>query len=427
MPILRNHPAGLQVLFFTEMWERFGFYIMMAIFTLYMDQDFLWDDARKGNVYGLFLGAVFFMPIIGGWIADTWLGHRNTIRVGAVIMTVGYVMLALSSVNRLALFYLALVLVAVGTGLFKANVSVLVGNLYEPGSQFKDAGYNIFYMGINLGAFLAPLAATLVHSLFNSYNISFGLAAVGMVLSMVIFEAGRQKYLYADTVHTSPRKAETTPEEAEASRREERQRLVSLGTLFAIVIFFWMAFYQNGFALTLFAQRSTVIYSYLQPETYQSFGAFFILLLTPFVVWIFGRLREKGKEPPNPVKIFVGMFTAGLSLIIMVGASLLGGDRDVNIMSPYWLISSYFVITIAEILVSPMGLSFVSKVAPARLRGLMMGCWFGATAIGSYSSGLLGRFYSDLEHHTYFLLLSILLLATSFLVLASLRILKRFA
>jgi POT family proton-dependent oligopeptide transporter len=427
MPILRNHPAGLQVLFFTEMWERFGFYIMMAIFTLYMDQDFLWDDATKGNVYGLFLGAVFFMPIIGGWIADTWLGHRNTIRVGAVIMTVGYVMLALSSVNRLALFYLALVLVAVGTGLFKANVSVLVGNLYEPGSQFKDAGYNIFYMGINLGAFLAPLAATLVHNLFNSYNISFGLAAVGMVLSMVIFEAGRQKYLYADTAHTSPRKAETTAEEAEASRREERQRLLSLGTLFAIVIFFWMAFYQNGFALTLFAQRSTVIYSYLQPETYQSFGAFFILLLTPFVVWIFGRLREKGKEPPNPVKIFVGMFTAGLSLIIMVGASLLGGDRDVNIMSPYWLISSYFMITIAEILVSPMGLSFVSKVAPSRLRGLMMGCWFGATAIGSYSSGLLGRFYSDLEHHTYFLLLSILLLATSFLVLASLRILKRFA
>ena len=425
--MLKNHPQGLKVLFFTEMWERFGFYIMMAVFTLYMDEDLAWDDARKGNIYGLFLGAVYFIPIAGGWIADKWLGHRNTIRLGAITMCVGYVALASSSIDRIALFYLALVLVATGTGFFKANISVLVGNLYEPGSPLKDVAYNIFYMGINLGAFMAPLAATVFHNVFNSYNLSFGAAAIGMVFAVVIFELGRKHHIHAD--NTLQRRQEHTSEGSRESmsKKEEKERVLTLGILFMIVIFFWMAFYQNGFALTLFAQRSTVKLDYLKPETYQSFGAGFILLLTPLIVLTFTALRKKGKEPSSPGKIFLGMLIAGCSIIIMIFASLAGGNKDANIVSPYWLISSYFVITVAEILVSPMGLSFVSKVAPPRIRGLMMGCWFGATAIGSYSSGLLGRFYSTLQHHEYFTLLSVLLFASSILVLLFLRKLKRFA
>ena len=424
--MLNNHPRGLRVLFFTEMWERFGFYIMLAVFTLYMDEDLHWDDAHKASVYGLFLGAVYFIPVAGGWIADRFLGHANTIRIGALIMVVGYVCLSLSSIDRVPLFYVALLLIASGTGLFKANISVIVGNLYEPGSPLKDTGYNIFYMGVNLGAFLAPLTATVIHTMLHSYRISFAAAAGGMVFAIIIFELWRELYIHADNRQVS-RPLEAAGEVAPPmSRSEERQRVVSLGILFAIVIFFWMAFYQNGFALTLFAQRATVRLDYLQPETYQSFGAGFILLLTPVIVSIFGLLRARGKEPSSPGKIFTGMFIAGLSLIIMVFASLAGGNADKNIVSPWWLISSYFVITIAEILVSPMGLSFVSKVAPPRIRGLMMGCWFGATAIGSYSSGLLGRFYGILEHHVYFICLGGLLLLSSLLVLVFMKRLKRF-
>jgi POT family proton-dependent oligopeptide transporter len=417
----------LRVLFFTEMWERFGFYIMMAILTLYMDEDFHWSDAHKGNVYGLFLAAVYFIPIIGGWIADKWFGQRKTIMLGASIMLVGYMALSLSSIDRVILFFLGLGLVATGTGFFKANMSVLVGNLYETKSPLKDTAYNIFYMGVNLGAFLAPLAATVFHNVFNSYNISFAAAAVGMIFAMTIFQLGRKTYLHVDTKSQSAQDNSPAVIGVPMDKQEERQRIVSLGILFMIAIFFWMAFYQNGFALTLFAQRSTVRLDYLRPETYQSFGAGFILLLTPVLVWIYGVLRKKGKEPSSAGKIFLGMFTAGLSLVIMVFASLAGGNLDENLVSPFWLISSYFVITIAEILVSPMGLSFVSKVAPARMRGLMMGCWFGATAVGSYSSGLLGGFYSTLQHHEYFIFLSIILFLSSVLVLLFIKKLNRFS
>jgi len=207
---------------------------------------------------------------------------------------------------------------------------------------------------------------------------------------------------------------------------DERGRIVTLIALFFIVMFFWVAFYQNGFALTLFAQRSTVVSGILKPETYQFFGPFFILLLTPLLLTLFGRLRAMGKEPSTAGKIFFGMLISSVSMLIMALASHLGGDRNVNIMSPLWLISSYFVVTVAEILVSPMGQSCVSHLAPARVRGLMMGCWFVATALGSYGSGLLGRSYSAFSHHDYFLILSALLFTASLLVLLVLRRLNRF-
>jgi proton-dependent oligopeptide transporter, POT family len=431
--MLKNHPRGLTVLFFTEMWERFGFYIMMAIFYLYMEKNLGWSDERKGTYYGAFLGMVYFIPILGGFLGDRVLGQRHTIRVGAVLMTFGYAALAFSSLERITLFYAGLVLVAVGTGLFKANISVLVGNLYEEGSKFKDAAFNIFYMGVNLGAALAPLAATLLHNRFNSYNLSFAAAAVGMAASMVIFQAGR-KYLVpahagnlsAEGVPPSERgrdaHATTTPSPA-----EDRQRIVSLLTLFAITIFFWVAFYQNGSSLTLFAERSTVKLNWLKPETYQFFNPFFILVLTPLLVIVFSRMRQQGLEPSSASKIFAGMVVMGLSVVIMVFAARAGGDRDENLMSPWWLISSYFAVTVSEILVSPMGLSFVSKVAPPRMRGLMMGCWFSATALGSYGAGLLGKYYGRFDHHDFFLIIAAMPFVSALLVLPFLKRLNRFS
>jgi POT family proton-dependent oligopeptide transporter len=421
----KHHPRGLTVLFFTEMWERFGFYTLMAIFVLYMDKEFGWDDELKADHYGIFLGLVYMFPILGGWMGDRILGRRQTVLTGAICMAIGYVGLTLSSLDRLPMFYGGLFLIAFGTGILKANMSVLLGNLYKPGDHLKDAGFNIYYMGVNLGAAIAPLAATAISILYGSYRLSFAAAGVGMLISITIFVLGRHTLATADLRHSEPASNPDNPSPA-GSPREDRQRIATLIILFAIVIFFWIAFYQNGFALTLFAQRATVQSELLRPETYQFFNPFFILLLTPLMLSLFARLRARGKEPSSATKIFWGMFLSGFSMIVMVFASLAGGNMDRNIMSPLWLIASYLVVTLAEILVSPMGQSFVSKVAPRKVQGLMMGLWFGATAVGSYGSGLLGRTYGLFAHHEYYLIIAGLLFMSSGLVFLFLKKLNRF-
>jgi proton-dependent oligopeptide transporter, POT family len=424
--MLRDHPRGLMVLFFTEMWERFGFYVLMAILYLYMGEKLGWDDKQKGFYYGIFLGAVYLIPVLGGFLGDRVLGQRDTIRLGAVLMAIGYVALTLSSRERIAFFFAGLGLVAAGTGLFKANISVLVGNLYEEGSKHKDAAFNIFYMGVNIGATLSPLAATFIHNQFNSYNISFAAAAGGMILSMIIFQAGK-RHLVPAHAGGSTGTSSVQEKDVKPFSSEDWQRVLSLAILFVIVIFFWVPFYQNGSSMTAFAERSTVKLDYLKPETYQFFNPFFIILLTPLLLAAFGKLRNKGKEPSSATKICAGLFILGLSVLVMVVASQRGGDRDENIMSPMWLISSYFLVTIAEILVSPMGLSFVSKVAPKRIRGLMMGFWFSATAAGSLSAGLMAGYYKELPHHNFFLLIAVMPFFASLLTLPFLKLLNRFS
>lgn len=424
--MLKNHPKGLMVLFFTEMWERFGFYIMMAVYVLYMDKTFGWDDSLKGDFYGLFLGLVYFIPILGGWIGDKLFGQINTMKIGAILMVFGYIGLALSSLNQLYFFYIGLFLVAFGTGIFKVNISVLVGNLYRDNPSLRDSGFNIYYMGVNVGATIAPIAATIIFNVFSNYNYSFWAASIGMVISLVVLQFGQQQLFNAD-IKKSKVNVESQIAKPDSREHEYWPRVFTLIGLFAIVTFFWIGFYQNGFALTLFAERSTIQSDILRPETYQFFNPFFILLLTPLLISFFARLRVKGKEPSTPVKILGGMLVMMFSMVVMVFASLNGGDLDQTIMSPAWLIGTYFIVTLAEILISPMGQSFVSKVAPAKIQGLMMGLWFGATALGSYGSGLLGKFYSDFLHHEYFLVLCGLLVFSAILVILFLKKLKRFS
>lgn len=423
--MLKDHPNGIMTMFTTEMWERFGFYIMMAILVLYMDSEFGWSDSVKGDHYGAFLGLVYFIPLLGGYLGDKIFGQINTVIAGAVAMFFGYVALALSSADQLVSFYLGLFLVAFGTGIFKVNMAVLVGNLYIDKVHLKDAGFNIFYMGVNVGATIAPLAATLLGYLFNDYRMSFWAAAVGMLICIVTFYMGKSKLLKADVKQSKNSEKEMVLEDV--SQSESRQRILALGMLFTIVIFFWMAFYQNGFALTLFAERSTTIYDFLRPETYQFFNPFFILVLTPLLLTYFSKLNKRGKEPSTPVKIFIGMMIMGLSMLIMVWASLEGGNSDSNNMFPGWLISTYLVVTLAEILISPMGQSYVSKVAPPKIQGLMMGGWFLATSIGAYGSGLIGKYYSDFLHHEYFLILTGILAFSAVLALLAMKYLKKFA
>ena len=432
--MLKKHPRALAFIFFTEMWERVGFYTLMAILVLYMDKVLGWSDARKGDFYGLFLALCYFVPLVGGWLGDKVFGRIRTVRAGAFLMALGYVGLGLSGPGRVVPFYLGLLLIGLGTGIFKVNMAVLVGNLYAGRPELKDAGYNIFYMGVNLGAMVAPLVATVNNAVFHSYNLSFWVAAAGMVFALIIWRAGEPILRPMDTKPggaAAPKPAAGAGGPAAVlpavDRREERQRIATLVILFLIVIFFWVAFYQNFFGLTLFAERSTVVLKWLRPETYQFFEPFYILALTPVLLALFGRLNRAGREPSTPVKILLGMLIMSLAMIVMVFAALAGGNRDQNIMSPAWLIGTYFIITLAEILISPMGQSFVSKVAPPRIAGLMMGGWFAATAAGSYGSGLLGKSYSALAHHQFFLLLAGLMLLAAVLVALFLKKLRRFA
>ncbi len=478
--MFKNHPKGLPVLFFTEMWERFGFYTMLAIFVLYLQENFHWDTTTVTSIYGTFLAAVYFTPILGGWIADNILGYGKTITIGAITMAIGYALLAIPTDSAIQV-YVALAVIAIGNGLFKANISVLVGNLYSHADgSVKDAGYNIFYMGINIGAFYAPQAASAIKSfmvnhfgvsLAQGYNAGFAVAGIGMIVSLAIFMAFRGYYKDADY---QSKHSVNTERDIQLTPKEEKERIGALLTIFAIVIFFWMSFHQNGAALTLFARDYTnhivdkftyILFDFfgihavlavllgggylftnkngssksklyaglavvaglaviayklsslgpeneISPEQFQVFNPMFIVLMTPVIVGFFRWLNQRGKEPSSPGKIGLGMLYTATAFAVMMFASFglpashtLNGQPSPITVSPFWLISSYFIVTIGELHLSPMGLSFVSKVAPPKIKGLMMGLWFGATAVGNYLSGFVGRFYENWELWQFFALL----------------------
>ncbi|MCB9260278.1 MAG: peptide MFS transporter [Ignavibacteriales bacterium] len=497
--MFNKHPKGLPVLFFTEMWERFGFYTMLAIFVYYLQENFGWDQATVTNIYGIFLAAVYFTPIIGGWIADNILGYGKTITLGAITMGVGYGMMAIPTDEPFLLFA-ALAVVAVGNGLFKANISVLVGNLYNHSEiSLKDAGFNIFYMGINIGAFYAPFAAAGIKNFFmenfgttlaQGYNAGFGIASVGMIFSLIIFLLFKKRYKDADY---QSKKETNNEKDVILTKEQEKERIVALLTIFGIVIFFWMAFHQNGAALSLFARDythpvvgkltfllfdviglhailfiifgvtailkkgstpksksigsvlslvglATLVYKFnslpetgqISPEQFQAFNPMFIVLMTPVIVGMFAFLNKRGKEPSSPAKIGIGMLITALAYVIMVFASIgldpvysLNGGTSAITVSPFYLISTYFTLTIAELHLSPMGLSFVSKVAPPKMKGLLMGGWFGATAVGNYLAGFVGRYYQEWELWQFFLILIVCASLAALMVVLTLKKLKR--
>ncbi|MDA3862134.1 MAG: peptide MFS transporter [Melioribacteraceae bacterium] len=497
--MFKNHPKGLFVLFFTEMWERFGFYTMLAIFVFYLQESFGWDQAEVTNIYGIFLAGVYFTPIIGGWLADNVLGYGKTITLGAITMGIGYAMMAIPTDQQYLLFA-ALAVVAIGNGLFKANISVLVGNLYSQSeSSLKDSGYNIFSMGINIGAFYAPFAAVGIKNFFvdnygatmaQGYNAGFAVAAAGMVVSLIIFTIFKKYYVDADY---QSKNVTNNEKEVVLTKEQEKSRIFALLTIFGIVIFFWMPFHQNGAALSLFARDYThsevskyvfllfdvislhailfiilgTAYSFkktatakskmisagfasvgvltllykintlpetgsISPEQFQVFNPMFIVLMTPVVLGIFAIMNKRGMEPSSPAKIGIGMLITALAYVIMLVASIglapvytLAGGTSAITVSPFFLIGTYFTLTIAELHLSPMGLSFVSKVAPPKMKGLLMGGWFGATAIGNYLAGFVGRYYQEWEMWQFFLLLIFFAGLASLMIVATLKRLKK--
>jgi POT family proton-dependent oligopeptide transporter len=401
-----RHPAGLKVLFFTEAWERYSFYSMLSVLVLYMDERLHFAPSTVGQVYGGYIAAVYFVPLLGGSLADRWWGYNRTVVVGGVLIALGHFILAAESG---ATFFVALALIATGAGFLKPNISTMVGNLYRDRPQLKDAAYNLFYMGINIGGFLGPLGVAFFRSRFG-WPVALGSAGVAMVIALGIFlgfnhliaAAGRRPAVDGDV--------SAEPEPADASRR-----ITALLITFAIITVFWFAFYQNGYSMTLWARDNTD--TTWSPEVFYSSNGLFIILFTPPLVWLWSRLRSMDREPSTPNKLILGMALTVACFGLMGLAGLAGGDTGK--VSPAWLIGSYALLSLAEICLSPMGLSLVARMAPPRVRGVMMGAWFLTISGGGYAAGYLGRLWPTMAHSTYFLMVAALAaMAMGVLVLA---------
>ncbi|HNN91616.1 MAG TPA: peptide MFS transporter [Pseudomonadota bacterium] len=402
-----RHPKGLYVLFFTEMWERFGFYLMLALFTLYLNEKLGWTEEESLGAYGWYMFFVYLTPFVGGIFADRVFGYRRAVLTGASLLGVGYALLGSPSMT---VFYASLTLLVIGNGLFKPNISTLVGNLYPQGDSRRDAAFSIFYMGINIGAGLAGPVGGYVRNHFG-WMAAFATAGVGMALSFVIFALFRHHLEIADQ-RSSVSALLDVPlgpdyEDRPDPPAVEKQRIVALAIICAIVMTFWMAFHQNGSTLTLWARDNTIReYSLLghtgsiSTEAFQAANSVFIILLTPVVVWVMSFLRERGLEPSTPAKIGIGMLLTAAAYGIMVLASMAGGNT--GRVSMWWLIGCYFVITIGELFVSPMGLSMVTKLAPRRMTAMLMGLWFLSTSLGNWFSGRTGKWFWKAWSHAEF-------------------------
>ena len=524
--MFEGQPKGLYALALANTGERFGYYTMLAIFTLFLQAKFGYTAAETSTIFGSFLAAVYFMPLVGGILADK-CGYGKMVTTGIVVMFVGYLLLAIPTAANLTgkmMMFGSLFLIACGTGLFKGNLQVMVGNLYDSPeySSKRDTAFSLFYMAINVGALFAPTAATkvtnyilggagftynaqipsLAHQFLNgtitpegnatlsslqaaqgftgdmsafcstyieklseAYNYGFAVACISLILSMAIYVCCRSMFKHAD-YNSKQAKAVNNYNEPELTPAQTKERIVALLLVFAVVIFFWMAFHQNGLTMTFFARDYTtqsvtgldrigfdvwnlvlliivvygafslfqsktgrgkaiagvavlaslgiLIWSYssmdptveILPQIFQQFNPFFVVALTPVSLAVFGYLARRKKEPSAPRKIGIGMVIAACGfLILAIGSLGLPTPKEVEaaginpdvLVSPNWLISTYLVLTFAELLISPMGISFVSKVAPPKYKGMMMGGWFVATAIGNYLVAIIGYLWGGIQ------------------------------
>jgi POT family proton-dependent oligopeptide transporter len=500
-----KHPKGLWILFFTEMWERFGYYLMLGIFSLYMldglnNGGMGFAAQKKSDIYGTYLGLVYLTPFIGGLLADRVLGYRRSIVIGGLLMAVGYLGLSIPGEST---FYLSLLLIILGNGFFKPNISTLLGNLYnrEDYKPNKDAGYNIFYAGINIGAFICNFVAAYMRINYG-WGWAFAAAGVGMLIGVTIFLSGTKHVKEADV--RKPLQPGDMPtanillsvlvpmvvfgiigyllpgnifgsDTNDAfligcvpviaffiylyikANHEDKRPIGALLAVYACLVVFWAVFHQNGDALTVWAEEYTnralpnaiaepanslgmaqvlvndsthasygdyVQYAHnLAPEKqaaygsslklasaelFQSINPFWVILLTPVVVGIFGMLRRKGKEPGTPAKIAIGLLITALSAFVMVMAVKTTNLHNEK-ASALWLFASYGVITIGELCLSPMGLSLVSKLSPPRITALMMGGFFLSTSVGNKLSGMLSGLWETYDDKSHFFFTNFLL------------------
>ena len=532
-----KHPKALPYLFFSEMWERFGYYLMIGIFLLYLknvEQGFAMTNSEASDLYGTFIALVFLTPFIGGLLADRYFGYRRSIIAGGIMMGVGYCLMA---VHSLPMLYLSMALVITGNGFFKPNISTLLGNLYSTPQyeKRKDEGYNIFYMGINIGAFVCNFFSAAIIIIWG-WKYAFVAAGIGMFIGVIIFLSGTKHYSSGDI------KKEMTKEDMPFSRilltilvpsliagvigwlipgnifqsdsndafifacvpviyfyaslyfraeKSEKRPIAALLAIFAAVVMFWAVFKQNGTALTIWADTytnrevsgtvgkvftgiklaDTLVYKKDSVELYdaqfrlqkkdgkvikeynfppyfknvepeklpadggkaalwstplsQSINPGWVILLTPLIVALFAYLRKRNREPSTPTKIAYGLLLSALSVLIMVWA-VNATNNGTEKASTWWLITTYGIVTIGELLLSPMGLSLVSKLSPVRITALMMGGWFLATSIGNKLSGVLATMWDGYENKANFFWVNfILLMVATIIMFAMLKWLNR--
>ncbi|MCL1077674.1 MFS transporter [Parashewanella spongiae] len=406
-----GHPTGLFLLFTTEMWERFSYYAMRAILVLYLvdkvqsdgGHGLGWNQADAISLYGTFTGLVYLTPLLGGWIADNILGQRKTIMIGGALMALGQFTLAFphSLVPGLEteMFYLGLFTLVIGNGLFKPNISTMVGDLYEEGDHRRDGAFTIFYMGINLGAFFGAIAVGSIVAYYDgNFQVGFLTAGIGMVLSLIIQMIYAQKLLGdIGTVPAAKLEKQKNADKGEVRNepltKVERDRIKVIMVMGLFTIIFWAGFEQAGGLMNLFTKDFTdrFIGTWEVPTTwFQSLNALFIVIFAPVIAPIWIRLGSK--EPNSPVKFALALFFLAVGFLFMIGAVLeLGGDASSK-SSMWWLVGAYFFHTIGELCLSPIGLSMVTKLAPLRIMSLMMGAWFLFIAAANKIGGVVGSF-----------------------------------
>lgn len=414
----KGHPGGLYLLFFTEMWERFSYYGMRAILVLYLTKKLTegglgMDKSEALLLYGYFAGAVYFTPLIGGWLADKFLGKRLSITIGGITMMIGQ--FVLFGVNNLTGLYLGLLLLIIGNGFFKPNISTLVGGLYEEGDVRRDGAFSIFYMGINLGAFLAPIViGVLTDNIFATTNadgtIAYGYkygflsAGIGMLLGQVLFNSLAQKYLgdlgkkpvvvANNDAKTITNLQSTNPETGKVlSSKEESQRIAVIFILFLFGVFFWAGFEQAGSSLTLYTDKfidRTVFGCEIPVAIFQSVNPLFIVLLAPVfgIFWV----SPIGRKLTTPIKMGLGMIILGIGFWFMLGAvaerAANGNPEDTaNKAALLWLIITYLFHTVGELCLSPVGLSVVTKLSPPKLASILMAVWMLSSSFANIIGG----------------------------------------
>ncbi len=484
--MFKGHPKGLIAAAIANMGERFGFYIMMAILTLFISSKFGLSETTTGYIYSAFYASIYLLALVGGLIADKTKNYKGVILIGIVLMAIGYLIIAIPTPTPvpsmglyLAITIGGLMVISFGNGLFKGNLQALVGQMYDDPkySDRRDAGYQIFYMFINIGAMFAPFIAIGVRNwwlkvhnfdyngslpelchqyiadgtampaeslnrlteyankamldgsnvtdltafannyleIFNrGFQYAFAAAIVAMVISLVIYILNKNTFPDPAKKASNQNKSASniSKEEIQMSVQEIKQRIYALFAVFGVVIFFWLSFHQNGYSLTYFARDYVNLdiinidlgfTSIKGAEIFQSVNPIFVVLLTPLIMWIFGALKKKKKETSTPMKIAIGMGIAALAYVFLMVfsfalpakealSSMSVSELDTMRITPWVMVILYFILTVAELFISPLGLSFVSKVAPPHLQGLMQGSWLAATAVGNsilFVGGLL--------------------------------------
>lgn len=426
---LFGHPVGLYILFFTELWERFSYYGMRALFTLFLvaetttnNPGFGWTNEEALALYGWYTMLVYVSSIPGGWLADRILGQKKTVMLGGALLCIGHSVLALNSEMT---FYLGCLFIILGVGCLKPNISSMVGGLYRPKDERRDMGFYIFYMGINIGGFLAPILCGWIGEKIN-WHYGFGLAAIGMFLGQAVYIWG-QKYLKGVGDLISRKNEKDREILNRPLSKVEKDRIKVLLLSFLLIILFWAAFEQAGGLMNLYAKQKTDRDFFglfvIPASVFQSVNSFFIITLATAVGAFWLKWRKKGREASSLFKIAVGLIIMALGFGFMAAASL--EYQSTGTSGMYWLILAYLFHTVGELCASPVSLSFITKLAPLKYASIIMGLYWAATGLGNKVAGLIGEASQEFGEFEIFMGITVIWTLIGIVVVLLLKPLKR--